>query len=1070
MTSAMVFTQAATTETGTTILSFDSADGFTPEFNSNIAIETTVKTEGTGSARFGFTIPTGQASNIGGMLFYDTTTAMDLSAYDKFSLDVYVPLAMEGQGGYLQVNFVTDSSAQDGYNYNFDLADANAGWNTVVVDKSAYTAHVNDTSWSSIKRLRITWFNAGQISREFFLLDNLCGVVVTETEDPSSTPSTSTTGHTPYATTDGGLMINNADSLDGWDVTDLFNTGLSAGTQVNEGSGSVALTSTIPTGQTANIGAMAMLNFPATDLSSYDNISMAMHFSEAMTGTHQIQINFITGSNSDGYNHVYTFADLAAGWHTISIDKSSLTDALGGSTSWASINRIRFAWYNHAGLTSNIVFTIDAIKAFPDEVSPSDPTVILPFDSLTRFTPEFNTSAAIETTVMTEGSGSMRMGFNVPTGQSGNVGGMLIYDFASSRDLSASNVFTLDIYSPIALSGQGGAFQVNFVTDSTAQDGFNFSIAIDNLNAGWNTITFYKTDVTSTASGSDWTNINRIRLTWFNLYQITCEFFLLDNLRGLDQVEHTCAPSGSIQYDDTYHWYNCATVGCGNLVNKEMHNGGEATCSAKAVCSVCGVSYGYTNASNHVNTETRDAVTVTCGADGYSGDVWCTDCNTMITQGTTIAATGNHTGGVANCSAKAVCVNCGQSYGELDSTRHLNTEVRDASETYTGDTWCTDCNTMLEEGTEIVPKPIDVTATVATVEGIFSAGDEIAIPITIGEWANAYATIDITMPVYDETYLTFDGFELSADNFGGALNASGPAGFALIASPSSEREALKVDGGEVCVMYFVAKTDIVEDLTVSVVLTARGYSVGAEDNWVAYQDLTVENVAGGIKVGEPASVPTLEITASNNVAASQNLTIDITSEDGIAGFYFGTSATYSDNEFISTSDAQTIKAISAAGTYYITAKSASGAVSETKSITFYSITLNANGGSVDLTNLIIASGNTVTLPQATRAGFAFVSWGTSASATSGVTSITATANATYYALWLINSFGDYDGDGTVDNTDALYVIQVFVGLAPITADQAIICDVDGNGIVDNVDALYVLQFFTEKITSFPIEN
>jgi len=195
-------------------------------------------------------------------------------------------------------------------------------------------------------------------------------------------------------------------------------------------------------------------------------------------------------------------------------------------------------------------------------------------------------------------------------------------------------------------------------------------------------------------------------------------------------------PASVWSTDDTHHWKECDTIGCGNLIDKAEHTGGEATCTTKAVCSVCKVAYGTVNANNHKNTEIRDAVAATCNTTGYTGDTWCTDCETKIATGTTIDATGahvdvdgkwesndtqhfhtcacstkfdftDHTGGEATCKDKAVCTACGASYGELNANNHKNTEIRNATAAtcntagYTGDTWCTDCETKIATGTTI---------------------------------------------------------------------------------------------------------------------------------------------------------------------------------------------------------------------------------------------------------------------------------------------------------------------------------------------------------------------------------
>ena len=71
-------------------------------------------------------------------------------------------------------------------------------------------------------------------------------------------------GHLPYVVGDN-LMINNADSLDGWE-NNLFDTTLSTGTQIIEGNGSVTMTANNPKSQEDDIGAMTALNIPTTDL------------------------------------------------------------------------------------------------------------------------------------------------------------------------------------------------------------------------------------------------------------------------------------------------------------------------------------------------------------------------------------------------------------------------------------------------------------------------------------------------------------------------------------------------------------------------------------------------------------------------------------------------------------------------------------------------------------------------------------------------------------------------------------------------------------------------------------
>ena len=190
--------------------------------------------------------------------------------------------------------------------------------------------------------------------------------------------------------------------------------------------------------------------------------------------------------------------------------------------------------------------------------------------------------------------------------------------------------------------------------------------------------------------------------------------------------------------DETDHWKVCQTIGCGSIIDKAPHSGGEANCHAKAVCEICGVEYGDFDSDNHDGgTEVKDAVAATCNKDGYAGDTYCLGCGEKIAEGKTIPATGEHVnaagkwesdganhwqvcdscgtefnkaaheGGEATCSAKAVCEVCSAEYGELDPDNHVNTEIRGAvaateeAEGYTGDKWCLDCDQMIEEGTVI---------------------------------------------------------------------------------------------------------------------------------------------------------------------------------------------------------------------------------------------------------------------------------------------------------------------------------------------------------------------------------
>ena len=207
--------------------------------------------------------------------------------------------------------------------------------------------------------------------------------------------------------------------------------------------------------------------------------------------------------------------------------------------------------------------------------------------------------------------------------------------------------------------------------------------------------------------------------------------------RGTSIAKNAHNPASVWTTDETDHWKECQTVGCGNIIDKAHHSGGEATCVNKAICEVCKIEYGDVDATNHKNTEIRGATDPTCCEAGYTGDKWCTDCNTKIESGSEISSTGNHTdvdgkwesdgtnhwhtcyfgtkfditahnGGEATCKSPAGCSECGHSYGPLDANNHKGTtylknqkEATCFEEGYTGDTYCSDCNEKIADGQSI---------------------------------------------------------------------------------------------------------------------------------------------------------------------------------------------------------------------------------------------------------------------------------------------------------------------------------------------------------------------------------
>ena len=97
--------------------------------------------------------------------------------------------------------------------------------------------------------------------------------------------------------------------------------------------------------------------------------------------------------------------------------------------------------------------------------------------------------------------------------------------------------------------------------------------------------------------------------------------------------------------DATNHWHECS---CGAKADSAAHNGGTATCKDKAVCSTCDTAYGDL-ADHSYGTEWK-----------FDGTNHWHECSCGAKSGEAA-----HSGGTATCKDKAVCSVCTATYGEL---------------------------------------------------------------------------------------------------------------------------------------------------------------------------------------------------------------------------------------------------------------------------------------------------------------------------------------------------------------------------------------------------------------------
>ena len=467
-------------------------------------------------------------------MYYDYSASQNFSAYDYFKIDIYTPVAISG--GLIEFDLCSSNSGQNGFNYEILTSTLQVGWNTVELQKVSTGDEA--ANWSDIRRLRWLWHNDNAVSVEYFIFDNLRGYI----ESGSGSNTDPSKAHAPYALENGDLMIHDAESTNGW--TPQFNSNISAGSLHVEGKKSVAMASTIPAGQSSSVGAMAFLDFPATNLSSYESFSFKVHINGEMPGTHTLQFNFVTGGSTgaqDGYNFNYNgLSDQKEGWYHIVVKKSDIPQAV-STASWSSIDRIRITWFNSPQIDTAITFIFDEFLAHTTNVEASTPEdsetkinyapnpyamsdgslMINDCETADGWSGAIGTQARKNTSNYKEGTAGVRVTNDAIMGNAGGAGSMAFIDF-QDFDLTNYEHFSLQVYYGKQLEG-AQALQINFVTRSSPksmaeQDGFNYSYDITDWEEGrWYTIRFDKEDIeVAVPSLADWSKIGRMRITWFN--------------------------------------------------------------------------------------------------------------------------------------------------------------------------------------------------------------------------------------------------------------------------------------------------------------------------------------------------------------------------------------------------------------------------------------------------------------------------------------------------------------------------------------------------------------------------
>ena len=105
-------------------------------------------------------------------------------------------------------------------------------------------------------------------------------------------------------------------------------------------------------------------------------------------------------------------------------------------------------------------------------------------------------------------------------------------------------------------------------------------------------------------------------------------------------TEHKHDYSDEWSSDDDNHWHECE---CGDKIDEDSHSGNTADCSNPSVCETCKKELAPADPDNHTGeTEVKNQKDATEYEDGYTGDIYCKDCEELIESGEVIPAKHKH--------------------------------------------------------------------------------------------------------------------------------------------------------------------------------------------------------------------------------------------------------------------------------------------------------------------------------------------------------------------------------------------------------------------------------------------
>ncbi len=314
------------------------------------------------------------------------------------------------------------------------------------------------------------------------------------------------------------------------------------------------------------------------------------------------------------------------------------------------------------------------------------------------------------------------------------------------------------------------------------------------------------------------------------------------------------------------------------------HKGGTATCKDKAVCEVCGETYG--ELANHTPGEVKveNNVAPSCTAEGsYDNVIYCSVCDHELSRETITVDKVAHTGGTATCVEQAACSVCGEKYGDLaDHSWDEGVVTTPATCTTEGvKTFTCTVDGCGETRTETIEKSVhnfvdnvceDCQATVSYVDK--------TIVFTFGENGNAeHKDGSPDKATYTETK---DGYTLSISGgskmYPGSFDAKG-------------NSALKLGTGSVAGSFeFTVPADVTEVIiyvaqykanTTKISVNGVAYTIKTASNDGAYTEIKVDTTVNKkvsfttVSGGYRCMINTIEFNVSaENICNHENREVD----------------------------------------------------------------------------------------------------------------------------------------------------------------------------------------------------